>query len=140
MRPVTTVPAGQAPRRLDVFVTTQTAPLSRALAQRWMEGGLITVNDQPTKAARLIRPGDVITCHVPVREPPAVEPEPLALHVLHEDADLLVIDKRAGLVMHPGPGHWSGTLLNRLVHHVAPRGGRGARARVHPRPAQGTSQ
>src|SRR5258705_6408525 len=133
MQRVRTVSAGQSPRRLDVFVSTQTAHLSRAIVQRWIEGGLITVNGRPTKAARLIRPGDVIACHVPVREPPAVEPEPLALHVLHEDADLLVIDKPAGLVMHPGPGHWSGTLLNGLVHHVAPRDGRRAPPRLgHP--------
>ena len=121
MQRVTTVSAGQAPRRLDVFVSTQTAHLSRAAAQRWIDGGLISVNGRPAKPARLIRPGDVITCHVPVREPPAVEPEPLALHVLHEDAELLVVDKPAGLVMHPGPGHWTGTLLNALVHHVGHR-------------------
>ena len=113
MQPVTTVSAGQAPRRLDVFVATQTAHLSRAAAQRWIDGGLITVNGRRTKPARLIRPGDVITCHVPVREPPPVEPEPLALHVLHEDAELLVIDKPPGLVMHPGPGHWTGTCSTR---------------------------
>ena len=123
MQRVTTVSAGQAPRRLDVFVSTQTAHLSRAAAQRWIDGGLISVNGRPAKPARLIRPGDVITCHVPVREPPAVEPEPLALHVLHEDAELLVVDKPAGLVMHPGPGHWTGTLLNALVHHVGHRDG-----------------
>jgi 23S rRNA pseudouridine1911/1915/1917 synthase len=123
MQRVMTVSAGQAPRRLDVFVSTQTAHLSRASAQRWIDGGLITVNGRQAKPARLIRAGDVITCHVPVREPPAVEPEPLALHVLHEDAELLVVDKPAGLVMHPGPGHWTGTLLNALVHHVGHRDG-----------------
>ncbi len=123
MQRVTTVSAGQAPRRLDVFVSTQTAHLSRASAQRWIDGGLITVNGRPSKPARLIRPGDVITCHVPAREPPPVEPEPLALRVLHEDEDLLVVDKPAGLVMHPGPGHWTGTLLNALVHHVGHREG-----------------
>jgi len=125
MQRITTVSAGQTPRRLDVFVSTQTAHLSRASAQRWIDGGLITVNGRRAKPARLIRPGDVITCHVPVREPPAVEPEPLALHVLHEDAALLVVDKPAGLVMHPGPGHWTGTLLNALVHHVGHRDGAG---------------
>jgi 23S rRNA pseudouridine1911/1915/1917 synthase len=123
MQRVTTVSAGQTPRRLDVFVSTQTAHLSRASAQRWIDGGLITVNGRQTKPARLIRPGDVITCHVPVRERPPVEPEALALHVLHEDAELLVIDKPPGLVMHPGPGHWTGTLLNALVHHVGLRDG-----------------
>ena len=125
MQRITTVSAGQTPRRLDVFVSTQTAHLSRASAQRWIDGGLITVNGRRAKPARLIRPGDVITCHVPVREPPPVEPEPLALHVLHEDAALLVVDKPAGLVMHPGPGHWTGTLLNALVHHVGHRDGAG---------------
>ena len=139
MQPVTTVSAGQAPRRLDVFVTTQTAHLSRASAQRWIDGGLITVNGRQTKPARLIRPGDVITCHVPAREPPAVEPEPLALRVLHEDPELLVIDKPPGLVMHPGPGHWTGTLLNGLVHHVGPGEGRRARPGLVHRLDKGTS-
>jgi len=139
MQPVTTVSAGQAPRRLDVFVSTQTARLSRAVVQRWIDGGLITVNGRRTKPARLIRPGDVITCHVPAREPPAVEPEPLALHVLHEDADLLVIDKPPGLVMHPGPGHWTGTLLNGLMHHVGPGEGRRARPGLVHRLDKGTS-
>jgi 23S rRNA pseudouridine1911/1915/1917 synthase len=139
MQRVTTVSAGQAPRRLDVFVAAQTAHLSRASAQRWIDGGLITVNGRQTKSARLIRPGDVITCHVPVREPPAVEPEPLALHVLHEDAELLVIDKPPGLVMHPGPGHWTGTLLNGLVYHVGPGDGRRARPGLVHRLDKGTS-
>jgi 23S rRNA pseudouridine1911/1915/1917 synthase len=141
MQRVTTVSAGQTPRRLDVFVATQTAHLSRAVAQRWIDGGLITVNGRQTKPARLIRPGDVITCHVPVREPPPVEPEAVALHVLHEDADLLVIDKPPGLVMHPGPGHWTGTLLNALVYHVGdePDDGRRARPGLVHRLDKGTS-
>lgn len=120
----TTVSAGQAPRRLDVFLSTQTARLSRTSVQRWIDRGLITVNGRPAKAAQRIRPGDVITCHVAQREPPAVEPEPLALHVLHEDAALLVVDKPPGLVMHPGPGHWTGTLLNGSRRARRPRGGR----------------
>jgi len=139
MQPVTTVSAGQAPCRLDVFLSTQTAHLSRAAVQRWIDGGLITVNGRKTKSARLIRPGDVITCHVPVRAPRAVEPEPLALRVLHEDAALLVIDKPAGLVMHPGPGHWTGTLLNGLMHHVDPGDGRRARPGLVHRLDKGTS-
>src|SRR5258705_13124689 len=139
MQPVTTVSAGQAPRRLDAFVSTQTAHLSRAVVQRWIDGGLITVNGRKTKPARLIRPGDVIACHVPVREPGAAEPEPLALRVLHEDGQLLVIDKPPGLVMHPGPGHWTGTLLNGLMHHVDPGDGRRARPGLVHRLDKGTS-
>jgi 23S rRNA pseudouridine1911/1915/1917 synthase len=139
MQPVTTVSARQAPRRLDVFVSTQTAHLSRAVVQRWIDHGLITVNGRKTKPARLIRPGDVIACHVPVREPRAVEPEPLALRVLHEDPALLVIDKPPGLVMHPGPGHWTGTLLNGLMHHVDPGDGQRARPGLVHRLDKGTS-
>jgi len=148
MQRVTTVAAGQSPRRLDVFVSTQTARLSRASAQRWIDGGLITVNGRRAKPARRIRPGDVITCHVAVREPRPVEPEPLALHVLHEDPEVLVVNKPPGLVMHPGPGHWTGTLLNALVHHVGhregaepwgPGGGRRSRPGLVHRLDKGTS-
>src|SRR5260370_38725109 len=103
MQPVTTVSAGQAPRRLDAFVSTQTAHLSRAVVQRWIDGGLITVNGQKTKPARLIRPGDVIACHVPGREPRAVEPAPLALRVLPEDGQRLAIAKPPAPAMHPRP-------------------------------------
>ncbi len=125
MQRVTVVPVGQSPRRLDVFVRTQSARLSRATAQRWIEGGLITVNDRRAKPARRIRPGDVIACHVAERPALPVEPEPIPIEVLHEDAAILVVNKPPGIVMHPAPGHWTGTLLNALVHHVR----RGADAR-----------
>jgi 23S rRNA pseudouridine1911/1915/1917 synthase len=118
MQRVTVVPAGQSPRRLDVFVTTQSARLSRATAQRWIEGGLITVNDRRAKPAQRIRPGDVITCHVAERAVLPVEPEPIPIKVLHEDAAILVVNKPPGIVMHPAPGNWTGTLLNALVYHV----------------------
>jgi 23S rRNA pseudouridine1911/1915/1917 synthase len=123
MQRLTTVSARQSPRRLDVFVSAQSAHLSRASAQRWIEGGLITVNGRRAKSAKRIRPGDVIACHVAVREPPPVEPEPIPLAVVHEDPALLVVNKPPGLVMHPAPGHWTGTLLNALVHHVSHREG-----------------
>jgi 23S rRNA pseudouridine1911/1915/1917 synthase len=118
MQRVTVVPAGQSPRRLDVFVTTQSARLSRGAAQRWIEGGLITVNDRRAKPAQRIHPGDVIACHVAERPALPVEPEPIPIEVLHEDAAILVVNKPSGIVMHPAPGNWTGTLLNALVHHV----------------------
>ena len=119
MSRVTTVPPGQSPRRLDVFVSAQNAHVSRALAQRWIETGVITVNGRLAKPAQRVRAGDVIASHVPLREPLAVEPEPIPLEVLHEDTDLVIVNKPPGLVMHPAPGHWTGTLLNALVHHSA---------------------
>lgn len=116
--PVTVVAAGQSPRRLDVFVRAQSAHASRAAVQRWIAGGLITVNGRRAKPAQRIRPGDVIASHLAVRAPRRVEGEALPLRVLHEDAALLVVDKAPGLVMHPAPGNWTGTLLNGLVHHL----------------------
>src|SRR5262249_47950498 len=88
------------------------------VAQRWIDDGVITVNGKRAKPAQRIRPGDVIANHALLREPPPVEAEPIPLVVLHEDAQLMVVNKPPGLVMHPAPGHWTGTLLNALVHHV----------------------
>ena len=137
MQPLTTVTAGQSPLRLDVFVRAQTAHLTRTGAQRWITDGVITVNGRQAKPAQRIRPGDVIACHVAAPEPPPVEPEAIALDVLHEDAALLIVNKPPGLVMHPAPGHWTGTLLNALVHHAGPRdaaepAGRGDGRRARP--------
>jgi 23S rRNA pseudouridine1911/1915/1917 synthase len=130
--PVTVISAGQSPRRLDVFVTAQRADLSRAVAQRWIAGGIITVNGRRAKAAQKVRPGDVIACHAAVRDPLPVRAEPIALDVLHEDDAVLVVDKPPGLVMHPAPGHWTGTLLNALVHHVGRRGDAAGDDRARP--------
>ena len=112
------VPAGQSPRRLDIFISTQNAHVSRALAQRWIESGVITVNGAHSKPARRVRAGDVIVSHVPVRERASIDPEPIPVEVLHEDEHILIVSKPPGLVMHPAPGHWTGTLLNGLVHHL----------------------
>src|SRR5262245_55148321 len=148
MQPLTRVSAGQSPVRLDVFMRAQNAHLTRSGTRRWITGGLITVNGRQAKPAQLIRPGDIITCRVAVREPPPVEPEPISLDVLHEDGALLVVNKPAGLVMHPAPGHWTGTLLNALVHHAgrrddldpsAPGDGRRARPGLVHRLDKGTS-
>lgn len=118
MKPVTMVAGRQSARRLDTFVTIQTAHLSRASAQRQIHDGLITVNDRRAKPGQRIRPGDVIRCHVAAREPLPVAPEAIAIEVLHEDGALVVVNKPPGLVMHPAPGHWTGTLLNALLHHI----------------------
>jgi 23S rRNA pseudouridine1911/1915/1917 synthase len=115
---VTTVPSGQSPRRLDIFVSAQNAHVSRTLAQRWIEAGVITVNGRLAKPSQRVRPGDVIESDMPRRTPPPVEPEAIPLEVLHEDSEVVIVNKPPGLVMHPAPGHWTGTLLNALVHHV----------------------
>jgi len=119
---VTRIPLGQSPRRLDVFVSAQHAHVSRTEARRWIEDGIVMVNGRRAKPAQRIRPGDVVVSVGPTRAPLPVEAEAIALDVLYEDASLLVVNKPPGLVMHPAPGHWTGTLLNALVHYVGKNG------------------
>lgn len=76
------------------------------------------LNGRPVRKSDRVAAGDVIEIDVPPPEPSTVEAEPIPLDILHEDADLLVIAKPAGLVVHPAPGHRSGTLVNALLHHV----------------------
>jgi len=103
--------------RLDSFLASHLNQVSRTRIQRAIEDGDIVVNDHVAKASYRVRPGDQIDIDLP--EPPPVEltPQAIAVNVVYEDADLIVIDKPAGLVVHPGAGIESGTLANALVHH-----------------------
>ncbi len=118
------VTAGEHPKRLDLFLAGREPTLSRAAVQRLIDEGKIRVNAELVKASYKIRPGDRITLLVPRAEPLDIRPEAIPLEVLFEDAVLLVLNKPAGLVVHPAPGHWSGTLVNALLHHFSsPNGG-----------------
>lgn len=104
--------------RLDAFIAARLPELSRSRAARLLGDGHVLVNGTtPRKSYRPV-PGDVIEVVVPAAEAPSAAPEAIPLRVVHEDTDLLVIDKPAGLVVHPAPGHASGTLVNALLHHV----------------------
>jgi 23S rRNA pseudouridine1911/1915/1917 synthase len=104
--------------RLDAFLASEIPELSRSRVAQLLEQGCIRVNGAvPRKSYRPV-PGDVIEIELPAPVPTAVDAEPIPLAVLYEDADLLVVDKPAGLVVHPAPGHRSGTLVNALLHHV----------------------
>ena len=130
MQRVTVVPAGQSPRRLDVFVTAQSARLSRAVAQRWIEGGLITVNDRRAKPAQRIRPGDVIACHVAERAGCRSSPSRIPLDVLHEDAAILVVEQAAGHRDAPGPRQLDGHPAERARSPRPPGASRSSARRV----------
>ncbi len=120
-----TVSAGETPKRLDVFLSTHTAGLSRAAAQRLIEQGIVTVNGRSAKPSLKIKPGDAIEWDVPQPTPLEIAGEPIPLEILFEDEHLLVLNKPAGLVAHPAPGHWSGTLVNALLHHLRTEGAGG---------------
>lgn len=104
-----------ATERLDRFLADQLA-LSRTQAARLVAGGHVQVDGEPTRASRSLSRGQTISLTLPTDQPPRhLLPYPLALEVIHEDDDLAVIDKPAGLVVHPAPGHWDDTLVNVLV-------------------------
>jgi 23S rRNA pseudouridine1911/1915/1917 synthase len=112
------VDATQAGGRLDAVVVAALGTLSRAQVQRLIEDGMITVGGEvPAKAGVKLHGGDVIEVRVPPPEPLELVAEDIPLAILHEDADVIVIDKPAGLVVHPAAGHASGTLVNALLFH-----------------------
>lgn len=117
------VTAGETPKRLDVFLVNREPTLSRSALQRFIELGRIRLNDQLVKPSHKIRPGDRITMDVPRPEPLAIKGEPIPLDILFEDDSILVLNKPPGIVVHPAPGNWSGTLVNALLHHFQTSGG-----------------
>ena len=113
------VPPGQAPVRLDVYLTDKTANATRSKVQQAIKAGRVEVDGQAvTKVSTPVQPGSRIVCRV--MRPPPIElvPEDIPLDVVYEDDALLVVDKPAGMVVHPAYGHRSGTLVNALLWHV----------------------
>jgi 23S rRNA pseudouridine1911/1915/1917 synthase len=115
------VPAGSG-GRADRFAADLSG-LSRSRVQRLILEGRVTAGGQPVKANTVVPPGTVLVIDVPPLEPAGIEPEAIALDVVYEDDDLLVVNKPAGLVVHPSPGHWSGTLVNALLARDTVYGG-----------------
>jgi len=119
----------EARERLDKFVAARLRDLSRSSAQRLIEDGLITVNGARSNAARKVGQGDVIVVCIPPPAPATVEAQPIPLSIVYEDADLIVIDKPAGLVVHPAAGHARGTLVNAMLAHAPDLAGVGGEMR-----------
>ncbi len=109
------VPAGAAAQRVDRYVADVTG-LSRSHVQKLISAGNLTTDGVVLKANAVIAPGATLRLVVPEPEPLNLTPEPgIPVRVVYEDADLLIIDKAAGLVVHPSPGHQGGTLVNALL-------------------------
>jgi 23S rRNA pseudouridine1911/1915/1917 synthase len=104
--------------RLDRAIAASLPELSRSRVQALLEAGRVQVDGKPGRAALRLKGGETLSVTIPPPEPAIPEPEDLPLTVLHEDRDLLVLDKPAGLVVHPAAGHARGTLVNALLHHV----------------------
>jgi len=101
--------------RLDKYVCEKYPELSRTQVQKLIAGGYITVNDHVAKARLRLNIGDRLRITIPPTPPSRLMPEAIPLNILYEDDDLLVIDKPAGLTVHPAPGHPAHTLVNAIV-------------------------
>lgn len=112
------VGADEAGQRLDAHVAARAGRLSRSRAAALIDAGDVTVNGRRSKKSATVEAGDVIRLDMPEPEDSTVTAEDIPLRIVHEDEDLAVIDKPAGLVVHPAPGHRSGTLVNALLHHI----------------------
>lgn len=116
-----------AGRRLDAFVAESGLGLSRSQVRHLIDAGGVTIGGRVRKAGQLVRTGDEVDVEVPAAASPVAAPEALPLHVLYEDEAIIVINKAPGMVVHPAPGRWQGTLVNALLHRWGPMPGHEAR-------------
>jgi 23S rRNA pseudouridine1911/1915/1917 synthase len=115
--------------RLDRFLASVLPQHSRSQIQRLIREGLIHVGGRGTKANQPVKAGQAISIELPEPVDPVPQPEALPLPILYQDEDLIVVDKPAGMVVHPAAGHASGTLVNALLHHVDDLSGIGGEKR-----------
>ena len=114
-----TADKGQSNIRVDKFITARMEKTSRHRIQLAIGAGYVLVNDKVVKANYMVKPNDVIRIVLPYeRRGMEVKPENIPLDIVYEDSSLLVLNKPAGLVVHPGHGHFSGTLVNALAYHL----------------------
>ncbi|MDR2626413.1 MAG: RluA family pseudouridine synthase [Dysgonamonadaceae bacterium] len=113
------VDRGQNLLRVDKFLPDRLSHVSRNRIQKAADAGCILVNDSPVKANYVVKPGDVIAIMMdyPRRETEII-PEDIPLNIIHEDDDLMVVNKPSGLVVHPGHGNYTGTLINAVAWHL----------------------
>jgi 23S rRNA pseudouridine1911/1915/1917 synthase len=104
-------------QRLDQFLRAQMPARSRAFLQKLIADGHVRVNDAPSKPSYRVRVGDAVNVELPAPRPLETQPEAIPLAVLYEDDDLVVVNKPAGMVVHPAAGNFEHTLVNALLHH-----------------------
>ncbi len=104
--------------RLDKFLAERLPDVSRSAVQRLLAGGQVTVNSELVKASYKVQPGDQVVVHLAPQETPELAAEKIPLVLVYQDEHLLVVDKPAGMVVHPAPGHAGGTLVNALLAHA----------------------
>ena len=123
------ITAEYAGRRLDHVLTAEIADRTRSQIQRLIKQGMVHVGDKVAAVSKIVREGDLVTLEIPPPEPATPSPEDLPLTIVYDDTDIVVIDKPAGMVVHPAAGHRRGTLVNALLHHIKDLSGIGGERR-----------
>ncbi|QWV96774.1 RluA family pseudouridine synthase [Geomonas nitrogeniifigens] len=130
MEPIELIfPCGADPERLDSFISRSVAELTRSAALRLIETGHATVNGQQQKPSIKLKGGETVTVTIPPPAPAQPQPEEIPLEILYEDSDIVVVNKGAGMVVHPGAGNAEGTLVNALLAHCKDLSGIGGELR-----------
>lgn len=114
-----------AARRLDAYLAARLPDLSRSRIAQLLADGLVRVNGAPARKSQRPEAGDLVEIAVPAARVDRIAPEAIPLDIVYQDRDLAVINKPAGLVVHPAPGHHGGTLVNALLHHLTDLSGIG---------------
>lgn len=103
--------------RIDRFLSAEMPDVSRSHIQKLIKEHLVSVNDNQIKSNYKVNTGDSIRVSLPDPEIPDITPEDIPLDILYEDEDILIVNKPKGMVVHPAPGHYSGTLVNAVMYH-----------------------
>ena len=117
MRQLVQVTEADVGKRIDKLLSEQMPDLTRSAIQHLMQEGCVMLRDKPVKKNAKAAAGDVIAVEVPEPKEVAIEPENIPLDIVYEDDDIIVVNKPKGMVVHPAPGNWSGTLVNALMYH-----------------------
>ena len=124
-----TFPSDLDPERLDSFISRSVPEITRSAALRLIETGFATVNGQKQKPALKLKGGEEISIIIPPPAPAEPQPEEIPIEVLYEDSEVVVVNKGAGMVVHPGAGNPEGTLVNALLAHCKDLSGIGGELR-----------
>lgn len=115
---IITIPAELANERLDQALAKLLSEYSRTQLKQWIESEQVTLNGETAKAKTKVKDGDIVSVQPVARPEPTWQPQNIPLEIVHEDEAVLIINKPAGLVVHPGAGNADSTLLNALLHHA----------------------
>ena len=111
------VEAGEQSLRIDRYLSEHCADFSRSYLQKLLKDQAVSVNGKPVKANYKTQEGDHILLEIPDLKEPDILPEDIPLDILYEDSDVILVNKPKGMVVHPAPGHFTGTLVNGLLYH-----------------------